>query len=342
MTEISECFPRQIHGILLFHRKEVAGDQKRAELNAMAAIFRRWTIVGSVCALALALSGCSVKKIAINALGNALSEGTSSFGKDDDPELVRDALPFGLKTIEILIEQSPKHRGLLTAACGGFTEYAYAFVQQDADFIEEQDFDRAREMRIRAKKLYLRALEYGMRAIETEFPGFRDQLKKDPDGALAKMTKKQVPRLYWTGASWAAAFAINKADSDLAADQTLIEKIMKRALALDEAWGTGSIHDFFISWEGGHAASGGSYEKARQHFDRAVALSKGLRAGPYVSLAEVVSVGTQNKKEFQEVLNAALKIDVNQTPNERLANVVSQRRARWLLGRIDELFTEGP
>jgi predicted anti-sigma-YlaC factor YlaD len=310
-------------------------------LNAMGAMFRRWTIMSSVCAMALVLSGCSIKKIAINALGNALSEGTSSYGKDDDLELVRDAVPFGLKTIEMLIEQSPKHKGLLTAACSGFTEYGYAFVQQEADFIEEQDFDRAKEMRIRAKKLYLRAFEYGMRAIETEFPGFRDQLRKDPDAALAKMTKKHVPRLYWTAASWAAAFAINKADSNLAADQTLIEKMMQRALALNEGWEMGSIHDFFISWEGGHSAAGGSYEKARQHFDRAVALSKGLRAGPYISLAEAVSVGTQNKKEFQEILNVALKIDVTQAPDQKLSNVVSQRRARWLLGRIDELFTEG-
>lgn len=308
----------------------------------MGGMFRRWIAVYGVCVLALTLSGCSVKKIAVNILGNALSEGTSSFGRDDDPEFVRDAVPFALKTIESLIEQSPKHRGLLTAACSGFTEYAYAFVQQEADFVEAQDFDRAKEMRARAKKLYLRALGYGMRALEVEFPGFRDQLRKDPDAALAKMAKKHVPMLYWTGAAWSAAFAINKADSELSADQTLMEKIMQRALALDEAWGMGSIHDFFISWEGGHASAGGSYEKARLHFERAVALSKGLRAGPYVSLAESVSVGTQNKKEFQEILNTALKIDVNQAPDERLANVVSQRRARWLLGRMDELFADKP
>jgi predicted anti-sigma-YlaC factor YlaD len=322
--------------------EQKAGYSQGAGLKAMEALFRRWTMMCGVCALALTFSGCSIKKMAINSLGNALSEGTSSFGKDDDPELVRDAVPFGLKTIEMLIEQSPKHKGLLMAACSGFTEYAYAFVQQDADLIEGQDFDRAKEMRIRAKKLYLRAFEYGMRSIEAEFSGFREQLRKNPDASLAKMTKKQVPRLYWTGASWAAAFAINKADADLAADQTLIEKMMQRCLILDEGWEMGIIHDFFISWEGGHASAGGSYEKARQHFDRAVALSRGLRASPYVSLAEAVSVAKQNKKEFQEILNIALKIDINQAPDQRLANVVSQRRARWLLGRVDELFTDEP
>lgn len=306
----------------------------------MQILFGHRTALYGICVLALAFSGCSIKKMAINTLGDALSEGTSAFGKDDDPELVRDAVPFALKTIESLIEQSPKHRGMLTAACSGFTQYAYAFIQQDADYIEEQDFDRARQMRMRAKKLYLRAQNYGMRAIEIDFPGFRDQLRKNPDAALAKITKKQIAQLYWTGASWAAAFAINKLDSNLAADQTLIEKIMQRALALDEKWDMGSIHDFFISWEAGHSASGGSNEKARQHFERSVALSKGQLAAPYVSLAEAVSVATQNKKEFQEILNTALKIDLNQAPDQKLANAVSQRRARWLLQRIDELFAE--
>jgi len=298
-----------------------------------------WVIVCSICMLAL--SGCSIKKVAINSLGNALAKSSStSFASDDDPELVQDAVPFALKLIESLIGEAPRHRGLLTAACSGFTEYAYAFVQQKADFIESQDLNRATEMRMRAKKLYLRGLDYGMRGIEVDFPEFRNQLKKDPDAILAKMTRKHVPLLYWTASAWAAAFAIDKADSGLSVDQPLMEKMMRRALALDEEWGMGSIHDFLISWEAGHASTGGSYEKARQHFERAVALSKGLRAAPYLSFAEGVSVGTQNKKEFQEFLNAALKIDVNKVPDQRLSNVIMQRRATWLLAHIDELFTE--
>ena len=202
-------------------------------------------------ALALGATGCSIKRFAVNKVGNALADSGTTFASDDDPELVKAAAPFSLKLMESLLAETPRHEGLLLGTSSGFTQFAFAFVQQDADFIEEQDFDRAKEMRVRAKKLYLRALEYGLRSIETEFPGFRDQLRKDPDAALAKMTKKHVPRLYWTGASWAAAFAINKADADLAADQTLIEKMMQRALALDEAWNMGAVHDFFISWEAG-------------------------------------------------------------------------------------------
>ena len=308
--------------------------------------------LGGIIVLALALSGCSshrpragpervfVKTMAVNTLGNALSEGTSGFAKDEDPELVRDAVPFALKTIESLIDQSPKHRGLLTAACSGFTQYSYAYVQAEADYVEAQDLARATAMRTRAKKLYLRAVDYGLRSLDVGSPGFRDRLRKDPDATLAKMKKKDVPALYWTAAAWASAFAIDKADSALSADQSLMEKMMRRALALDEGWELGSLHDFFISWDGAKASPASPSASAREHFDRAVALAKGRRASPYVSYAEVVSVSMQNRKEFQELLETAIAIDVNAAPEQRLANILSQRRARWLLSKIDELFVQ--
>jgi predicted anti-sigma-YlaC factor YlaD len=299
-------------------------------------------LAGGVWLLTLALSGCSIKTMAINKLGDALSEGTSSFATDDDPELVAGAAPFALKTIESLIEQSPRHKGLLTAAASGFTQYAYAFVQMEADYIEAEDLDRATAMRARARKLYLRGRDYGLRSFEVEFPGFRERLRTDPDGALAKTTRKHVPQLYYTAAAWGAAFAIDKADSSLSIDQAIIEKLMLRAIALDEAWEMGSLHDFFVTWEGGRSSVGGSLEKAKRHFDRALALSNGQRASPFVTYAEVISLGAQDKKEFQDLLTRALGVDVDKAPAQRLANVISQRRATWLLSRIDELFVEAP
>lgn len=289
--------------------------------------------------LAVALSGCSIKTMAIRTVGNALAKSGSSFATDDDPELVGAAIPFGLKTIEGLLAQVPKHKGLLFAACSGFTQYSYAFVQQEADYVEAQDLQKATAMRARAKKLYLRAVDYGMRAFDIEFPGFSVQIRKDPDAALARTTKKHVPLLYYTGAAWAAAFAVDVTDSQLSVNQTAMEKMMRRALALDETWEKGSLHDFFISWEAGHAGAGGSVEKARDHYAKAKALAAGQRVSPLVSYAESVLVTEQKKKEFEQILREALAFDPDKAaPEQKLANVLAQRRARWLLSRIDELF----
>jgi predicted anti-sigma-YlaC factor YlaD len=297
--------------------------------------------IGSVLlpVLALCVAGCSIKTMAINTVGNALAESGSTYAADDDPELVAAAVPFGLKTIESLLAQSPRHKGLLFAACSGFTQYSYAFVLQPADYIEVQDLDRAIQMRARAKRLFLRARDYGLRGLEVGLPGFADGLRRDADAVLSRATKKDVPLLYYTGAAWAAAFAIDVADSGLATDQTIIEKVMRRALALDETWEHGSLHDFFVSWEAAHASAGGSLDAARLHYDRARVLSAGQRVAPLVNYAESVLVGLQKREEFEALLNEALQFDTSRAPREQtLPNVLAQRRARWLLARADELF----
>jgi hypothetical protein len=279
--------------------------------------------------------GCAV---VINKVGKALVSGNSVYATDDDPDLVWEAVPFGLKTIEGLLAKSPKNKNLLIAASSGFMQYGYGHLQQDADFVEANDLAVATALRARARKMYRRALDYGLRGIEVDIPNFRAQLQRDPQAAVSKVRKTHVPLLYWTANAWGAAISISKDDPELTADQNLVEALMQRALALDEAWELGSIHDFFISYEGGRVSIGGSLTKAREHFERAKQLSQGTRVAPLVTYAETVSVSTQNKKEFQSLLEEALAFDTNKAPERRMANLVAQRRAKWLLGRIAELF----
>ncbi|HVO30789.1 MAG TPA: TRAP transporter TatT component family protein [bacterium] len=303
----------------------------------MEAPFRKTFITLSL----VTLAACSPKRMAVNVVGNALASGSGGWSREDDPQLVRDATPFALKTIESLLESSPKNRGLLTAAASGFTSYAYAFVESDADYIEATDHTKAKEMRARAKKLYLRGRDYGLRGLELKNPGLRAALLKDPAGALAKTTKADVPLLYWTAASWAAAIALDKTDAQLAADLPVSAAMMKRVLALDEGYGEGGAYDFFISYDASLPESaGGSVVRAKQDLDRAMALCHGKRAAPLVAFAEAASVAKQDKKEFQAILQQALAIDPNADPDNRLPNILSQQRARWLLTRMDDLFVE--
>jgi len=298
---------------------------------------RRLVFAVAVVLLALSSTGCAV---IINKVGKALISGNSVYATDDDPDFVWEAVPFGLKTIEGLLAKAPKNKNLLLAASSGFTQYGYGHLQQDADFLEAKDLAAATALRIRALKMYRRALEYGFRGLEIDIPNFRAQLQKDPQAAVNKLEKKHVALLYWTANAWGAAISISKDDPELAADQNLVEALMRRALTLDEAWERGSIHDFFISYEGGRASVGGSLTKAREHFERAKQLSHGTRVAPLVSYAETVCVSTQDKKEFQSLLEEALAFDSDKAPETRVANLIAQRRAQWLLGRIAELFVD--
>lgn len=291
-------------------------------------------------ALVLLLPGCSVRSLAVNKIGDALAETGQNFASDEDPELVGDAIPFGLKTMEGLLESSPKHEGLLLAASSGFVQYAYGWVQMEADFVEARDLARATELRERARKLFLRARGYGLRGLEVDFPGLREALARDPKAALAGTKKEHVPLLYWTAMGWAGAMSLKVNDSEVSADQPIVEALARRALELDEGWALGSIHEFFVSWESARSTIGGSVEKAREHYEKALLFSKGRRAFPYLTYAESVSVAKQDKAQFQEMLEKALAIDVSRPDDQRLANLLAQKRARWQLGRLDELFIE--
>ena len=97
-------------------------------------------------------------------------------------------------------------------------------------------------------------------------------------------------------------------------------------------------HTVFITLESVGDALGGSYVKAREHFERAVELSEGLDAGPYVAMALGVSVAEENRQEFIELLEAAVAIDIEEEPSNRLLNTLSQQQARMLLSHVDDLF----
>jgi len=291
--------------------------------------------------LCLIVTGCSVRSLAVNSMGDALAASGSGFGSDDDPELIGAAAPFSLKLIESVLAETPNHRGLLLAATQGFVQYAYAFIELKADELEDTNLQAAYAQRARAARMYLRARDYGLRGLESARPGITKTLRADPEGALAKSTREDVGLLYWTGVAWAAAISLAKDDPFLVADLPAVEALVRRALALDETYDGGALHVFMINYEMSQAGlSAGAPARARQHFTRAIELTGGAHAAPYVTLAEAVSIAERNRAEFESLLQGVLKLDTGAKPEWRLVNTVMQRRARWLLGRTEKLFAD--
>ena len=124
----------------------------------------------------------------------------------------------------------------------------------------------------------------------------------------------------------AAAIALGKDDPELLGQLPAIESMTSRALELDEEFSAGDLHTFMISYTmarpgGGDAAA----QEARRHFERAVALSGGDKASPYVAMAESVTVAQQKREEFEHLLRTAIELDVDSRPEWRLANRVADR-----------------
>ena len=296
------------------------------------------------CVLAAALAvttGCSLKTMAVKTVANTLSDTGDVFTRDDDPELIRDATPFALKLYESLLESVPEHVPLLISTCGSFTQYGYAFLEAEADGLDASRRAEAVALRERALKHYLRGRAYCLRAADVRLgKGTSAALLQDPVKAVAKARKDDVPLLYWTAASWGAAISLGIDRPDLAVDFPSVRALADRAMALDPNWNKGAIHELMITLDSLPEALGGNAARAREHFKTAVELQKGLYPGPYVSLATGVSVPSQDRAEYERLLNEALAIDPEKDPSNRLVTLIYQRRARVLLERVDEKFSK--
>jgi TRAP transporter T-component len=302
-------------------------------------LFRSATLAAAVCLAA----GCgAVKKSAIKSVANTLSEGGTTFTSHNDPELIEGALPFALTLYESLLDAIPTHEPLLTATCSAYTQYAYGFVQVHAEETGFDDYEKSKHFTERALNLSLRGRDYCWRGLEVRFRGITPKLKSDAAAALAGAQKAQVPLLYWSAASLGAAISLGGIDHpELLIDWPVVRALGERALALDETWGNGAIHELLMTVESQGDALGGSEERARKHFARAVEIQKGLSPSPYLGLALGLVKSKQDRKEFEQLLKSALAIDPEKSPDNRLVTLIMQKRARLFLDHIDDLFLEG-
>ncbi|HET7698846.1 MAG TPA: TRAP transporter TatT component family protein [Vicinamibacterales bacterium] len=280
-----------------------------------------------VLALVVAATACSPRQLAINRMASALASASVVYENDNDPEFVRLAAPSTLKTVEMLLKDSPSNPQLLLTACRGFTQYAYGFLHIEAE-VRAPDAAAASELRTRAARMYQRARGYCLRGLALRHSGMTPAtLGSDPAAALADTTVPDVPWLYWTAASWGAELSLAPNQLARVTELASVRALLNRARALDDRWESGAIHEALIAFDGLPPMLGGSPAAARADFDRAMELSGGKSIFAYVAFAATVADPAEKKK----LLEAAVAIDAAALTSRRLTNLIAQRYARALL-----------
>jgi predicted anti-sigma-YlaC factor YlaD len=288
---------------------------------------------------------CSINRVAVRAVSDALTgEGSSDvFTGDDDPELVGDALPFAIKMYESLLSANPRHGGLILTTGSLFVMYANAFVQGPASMLPFDRYQEREAANLRAKKLYLRGAALLYSGLDLKYPGFSGASLQDGtlEGFLAKTKKEDVPLLYWIVAGRLSAWSLDPFDLELGTRVRDLAVMIHRAYELDPDFNRGAIDDFYILFYASLPEGlGGDKSRTKVHFDRAVEKSGGLLAGPYVSWAESVCIPSQDYPSFKENLEKALAVDPGADPGSRLVNILSQRKARYLLDSAPDYFID--
>ncbi|HJS72923.1 MAG TPA: TRAP transporter TatT component family protein, partial [Vicinamibacteria bacterium] len=240
------------------------------------------------------LGGCSLKKRAVDTFVNVLGESETVYLSEEDPELIGEALPFNLKTIETLLVSSPDNTTLLLSAAKTFSLYAYGFVEPDAWRLEYHELEESERIRKRAAKLYRRGYDYGIRALEVGHPGIGVRLKKTPELAAEELALADVPLAVWTAAALGGAIGLSKDDPESTADVAVIGALLERAVALDEDFEEGTTHELLMAYEASRI--GGSRDEARRHYERALDLGPAKSPSIWLGWAERVSVQEQNRR----------------------------------------------
>lgn len=267
----------------------------------------------------------------LNQTADALSgQGMSD---EEDLQLAREASAFYLKTSESVLREIPSHLKLAEAVAAGYTQYAYAFVALEADKLDAQDPASAAQMRERAARLYARAHRHAMTALEKNHTGFAQALAQSDSKKRPLLTQAEVPLAYWAAASLGGKIAMSKDDPDAVADFPLSQRLAELAWQTQPTFGQGSLASLMGTLEA--ARVGGSAQKAEQFFDQAIALGQGKEAGPWLAKAEAIALAQQNREQFEEWLQRAIKISQQ---HRSLQNEVMRERAQWLLSTIDDLF----
>lgn len=256
------------------------------------------------------------------------------------PVVVGFVLPRMISGDEKKLEKDPSNEALRLEAGSFYIIYASAFVQGPAEMLPASEYQKRDEEKQRAKKLYLRGVEILRDGFNEKYPGINEAYSAGNLAArLVNLTKDDVPLVYWMVAGSLAAYSIDPlGEMQLGLRLPELGALMKRAYELDPDFNNGAIDDFYILYYGSLPDGlGRDWALAQVHYERAIAKSGGLAASPFVSWAQAVAAPSQDYPAFKGNLEKALAVDNSKckTSDEKLANKIAQKKARYLLDNAD-------
>jgi hypothetical protein len=302
----------------------VSADPYRFFMKRKRIDYKRVCILFLVLATA-GLASCSVnKKMTVAATAGLLESIATSSSRQSDLTVIREGMPAYLMLLDGMVEAWPENAQLLLAAAQTYASFA-SVSGKDAD------------ANIR---LYRKATDYAVRALNRRgLQNPRETTFADFEKALDRMDKNDVPYLFWAASCWGNWIGANLNSMEAMAELPRVELMMKRVLALDEGFYYGSPHLFMGIWFAMRPkVAGGDLDKARHHFQRAIALGKGRFLMANIYYAEYYGKRTLDKDLYVSILTRTLETPADIVPDLTLLNTVAHRRAETMLEEADAFF----
>ena len=308
-------------------------------------IQRTWRFVVAISACILfGVSGCSnLNTLMVNQMSPVLQASLPAIEAEEDFEVAQDALPAQLKLLEGFLESSPNNRALLELLARGWGNYAFGFIEDSIEHVKKSDPARAEVLTVRGRGIYLRGMNYGLRLLALDdhrFPAVMDESPEALEAVLQTINDPNlVPGLFWAGFGLAGAVNLGRDQPELLVRIPQVEVIFTRILELDQNFFYAGPHLALASFYASRIALfGGDLEKGRDHFEQGIQLTNGTFLMHKVLYALYYAHHTQNREIFERLLTEVITAPVDILPEQRLANVIAQRRAALYLSWADDLF----
>lgn len=269
------------------------------------------------------LSGCS--SIVSNISSGMADNLSGAILNQDDPELVREALPSYLLMLDSFIQSDPESVPTLAAAAQLYSAYASALIDDPA----------------RARILTNRARDYGSRALCSADEDACGLDRLDYDAYIAviqSIDEDDVFALYSYSVSSLAWIRAHSDEFGALAQLPKIEAALQQVMKLEPGEYAASTCMYLgILNTLLPEALGGNPETGRRWFEQGIELSQGKDLSIKVEYARGYARLTYNRELHDALLQEVLAAQVQQ-PNLTLFNTLAREQAEALLASADDYF----
>lgn len=273
--------------------------------------------------MATQIGGCSA--IVAKASANMADNLSSAILNQDDPELVREALPAYLLLMDSLNSSESDNAATLSAAAQLYAAYGAALVEDPE----------------RAKILTSRARNYGDRALCAAEKNACNLDTLDFDAylqAIQSVNKDDVEALYSYSLSSLAWIRSHSSDYKALADLPKIEAALQHVMTLEPGELAASTSMYLgILNTLRPPALGGHPEVGREWFERGIALSEGKDLSIKVEYARGYARLLYDRELHDQLLNEVMATEVKQQ-DLTLFNLLAREQAELLLVSADDYF----
>jgi hypothetical protein len=255
---------------------------------------------------------------------------TDSLYQQKDIALVEDGAPAYLLLVEGLIKSDPKNKGYLLLGIQLFISYSGAFVKDDA-----------------RKKIFAeKTKEWALSLLRT-YSGFAkyekivDREKKDAalNDFIKSLGKNDVDSIFWASNAWIMWILNNLDNTDAFLELPIVKSLIDKVYKLNDKYYYGAPHLYYGVFFGAFPKDlGGNLDKAKEEFDIALKLSGDKFLTTKLFYADFYLKPKNDKKGYEKILKEIINTDPDKYPEMRLINIVSQKQAKEMLAKIDEVF----